>query len=278
MQKTIVITGVTSGIGKALIHHFASKNEHVIGISRNKEKLDLVLQELNEKYPNHQVKMMTCDFSSFRDMQRTTQNLQNLYKDGIDILINNAAIVTKAKKFTIDDYEMQYQVNHLAVAYFTIRLKELIIKKNGRVITTSSDAHKRANFAEQDLQAIKKYHPFRSYCRTKLYNIIFTLYIDKVYDDSTINFYAVHPGRVRTEIGTKDTSVLYALFWKWFTKNGFEPEEVVSTYDMLVYDKVIENENYFYQNKPLDIKAIAYDLNYQEILWEETMKAIFPYL
>ena len=278
MQKTIIITGVTSGIGKALIHHFTQNNERVIGISRNSERLDNLLSELNASYPNHHTQMMTCDFTSFRDMQRTILKLQAQFQEGIDILINNAAIVPKAKTFTIDGFETQYQVNHLAVAYFTVMLKELIMKKHGRVITTSSDAHKRAGFDALDLEATKRYHPFRSYCRSKLYNIIFTLYAAGVYEKEPIDFYAVHPGRVKTEIGTKDTSTLYALFWKWFTRKGFEPEEVVPTYDKLVYQDTIEEAHYFYQEKPLSIKPIALDLVVQELLWEETMKALDPYL
>lgn len=277
-MKTIIITGVSSGIGKALIHHFTKKGERVIGISRNREKLDHVLDELNEAYPNHHTVMMTCDFSSFRDMKRTVENIKEGYKDGIDVLINNAAIVPKAKKFTVDDFEMQFQVNHLAVAYFIESLKDLVIKKSGRVITTSSDAHKRARFVSTDLEALSKYHSFRSYCRTKLYNVLYTLYLRKIHQKDAITFYAVHPGRVKTEIGTKDTSLLYKIFWKIFTRKGFYPEEVVATYDYLVYEMNIPNDAYFYQSAPLSMSDAARDEINQSFLYEETKKLIHPYL
>lgn len=277
-MKTIIITGVTSGIGKALIHHFTKKGEQVIGISRNRAKLNGILEELNQAYPNHHTVMMTCDFSSFRDMKRTVENIKEAYMDGIDILINNAAIVPKAKKFTDDDFEMQFQVNHLAVAFFTESLKDFIMKRSGRVITTSSDAHKRARFVSTDLEALSKYHSFRSYCRTKLYNVLYTLYLREVHKADPIAFYAVHPGRVKTEIGTKDTSLLYKVFWKIFTRKGFYPEEVVGTYDYLVYDNHIPDAAYFYQSAPLSMSDAARDQINQSFLYEETKKFISPYL
>jgi NAD(P)-dependent dehydrogenase (short-subunit alcohol dehydrogenase family) len=277
-MKTIIITGVTSGIGKALIHHFTKKNERVIGISRSREKLDMVLKELDETYLNHHTTMMTCDFSSFRDMKRTVSNILESFQDGIDVLINNAAIVPKEKKFTVDDFEMQFQVNHLAVAYFTESLKPLLLKKQGRVITTSSDAHKRARFVPTDLEAIAKYHSFRSYCRSKLYNLLYTLYLRNIHKDDPLTIVAVHPGRVKTEIGTKDTSFLYKVFWKLFTRKGFLPNEVVPTYDYLVYEAYLPSEAYYFQSKPLSMSPEALDEVNQAYLYEETMKLINPYL
>ncbi|MFW5865017.1 MAG: SDR family NAD(P)-dependent oxidoreductase [Candidatus Izemoplasmataceae bacterium] len=277
-MKTIIITGVSSGIGKALITHFTQKGERVIGISRNREKLNNVLNVLDETYPNHHTSMMTCDFSSFRDMKRTVENIKTMFKEGIDILINNAAIVPKDKKFTVDDFEMQFQVNHLAVAYFTESLKDLIIKKSGRVITTSSDAHKRARFDATDLEALSKYHSFRSYCRTKLYNVLYTNYLKTLHENENITFLAVHPGRVKTEIGTKDTAFIYKVFWKFFTRKGFLPNEVVGTYDYLVYENQLPDSNYFYQSKPLSISEAAEDEINQSFLYEETRKLIKPYL
>ncbi|MFP4286904.1 MAG: SDR family NAD(P)-dependent oxidoreductase [Candidatus Izemoplasmataceae bacterium] len=277
-MKTIIITGVSSGIGKALITHFTQKGERVIGISRNREKLNNVLNVLDETYPNHHTSMMTCDFSSFRDMKRTVENIKTMFKEGIDILINNAAIVPKDKKFTVDDFEMQFQVNHLAVAYFTESLKDLIIKKSGRVITTSSDAHKRARFDATDLEALSKYHSFRSYCRTKLYNVLYTNYLKTLHENENITFLAVHPGRVKTEIGTKDTAFIYKVFWKFFTRKGFLPNEVVGTYDYLVYENQLPDASYFYQSKPLSISEAAEDEINQSFLYEETRKLIKPYL
>lgn len=276
MKKIIVITGMTSGIGKALAEHFVNKGETVIGVSRNEKRLSDFKTYIKSKY---QVDMetLTADFTSFDAMTKAINHLKLTYSKGIDVLINNAAIVPKKKKYTEDGFESQYQVNHLAVAYFTLELLDLIKLKKGYVITTGSDAHARAKFDPDDIESTVRFHPFRSYCRTKLYNLMFNLALRRKYQNSHLHFYTVHPGRVKTEIGTKDTSLLYKLFWKFFTRNGFKPEETIGTYDFLVYQKN-HPAAYFYLRKAHNYLLIADREDYQDILYEKTLKDLKPWL
>lgn len=272
MKKTIVITGMTSGVGKALTEHFAKKQENLIGVARNKERLKTVKDEIKAKY-NVEIKTITADLSSFDAMQKALKAIRESCQEGIDVLINNAAIVPQKKKLTEDGFELQYQVNHLAPAYFTLELYPLLKQKNGTVITTGSDAHQRARFDADDIEAIKHYSAFRSYCRTKLYNLMFNLALKSRSEFKGVNFYTVHPGRVKTEIGTKDTSLVYKIFWKLFTRKGFKPEETVETYDFLVYQKN-HPAPYFYLRKAHNYLLEADDFNKQTLLYEKTLKDI----
>ena len=273
MMKTVVITGCTSGIGYTLARHLLINNYVVYGLGRNKTKLDDVLEgldlSLHRNY--HPIK---ADFTNLSEVKKATDLILKTLHTGLDVLINNAAIVPKPKKITDDGFEMQYQVNHLVPVYMTEKLLPMIYKKQGIVITTSSDAHKRAKFIESDIHALRKYHTFRSYCRTKLYNVMMTNYYIRNYQE--VQFYAVHPGRVKTDIGTKDTSKLYAMFWRWFTRKGLLPKESIPTYMMLIEKQPLSG--YYYLEKPHSTLAVSEDSNKQDFLIELALKELASFL
>ena len=277
-MRTIVITGATSGVGRALVYAFAKLGDAVIAIGRNEDRLNELLTSLNEAYKTHHVKILTADFASLQAIADAIKTLESsMATEGIDALIHNAAIVPRKKKRTKDGFELQYQVNHLAVVFLTLKLRALVEKRHGTVIITGSQAHQRARFDDNDLQAIKRYHPFRSYCRTKLYNLMFTHFARRRLSNNTIRYVCVHPGRVKTEIGTKDTTKLYALFWKFFTRKGAHPDETVPTYLKLVKAKAIP-EPYYYLGKPLKGKPLAEDAKKQAKLFQTALKELKAYL
>jgi NAD(P)-dependent dehydrogenase (short-subunit alcohol dehydrogenase family) len=268
-MKTIVITGVTSGIGKALVKHFLKKDAHVIGISRNNEKLLKLESELkHEGLKNFD--FVKADFSILSDIDEACKVL-NRKLDHIDVLINNAAIVPQKKSITVDGFETQFQVNHLAVVKLTHGLLSLLRKKKGIVITTSSNAHRGAKFSKDNLQTIKHYSLIRSYQRSKLYNILFTrAFNEYVFRKIGIYAYAVHPGLVKTEIGTKDTSKFSAFMWKLFTKRGIEPEEAIETYDYLIYKHGLSSDFYFVRSTPENPSIAALSDENRDYLWQVT--------
>lgn len=269
-MMTIVITGVTSGIGKSLMGFFLDKGERVIGIGRSKERLIKLERAYKEQGYKH-YDLVKADFARLTDIDEAVVYIKKRYKHGIDVLINNAAIVPQKKHITEDGHEMQFQVNHLAVVKLTHGLLPLIQMVSGMVITTSSNAHRPAKFVLNDLEATRRYGLLRSYARTKLYNILFTRAMNTyVYPKTGVYNYAVHPGLVKTEIGTKDTSRLYAWFWRMFTKRGISPDDAVSTYQYLVYDHERDEACYFYQCVPEKMsKQAASDVN-RDALWQAT--------
>ncbi|MFW5895009.1 MAG: SDR family NAD(P)-dependent oxidoreductase [Bacillota bacterium] len=272
MPKRIVITGVTSGIGKALFHYFLDRGEFVIGIARNPERI----QALESSIDHNDYAFYQSDFAKLSDIHDTIQAIREDFKDGIDVLINNAAIVPKKKVITEDGHELQYQVNHLAVVLMTHGLFPLLKKRKGRVITTGSDAHQKASFDPDDLEATNKYHALRSYARTKLYNLMFTIGFNDFYGRKAgVDAFCVHPGRVRTEIGTKQTSKLYTLMWRLFTRKGLDPSRTVYTYGFLVYEKDVQSSlSYFYQGQPHLYSPIARDRENIAVLMDATLKAL----
>lgn len=272
MKKRIVLTGMTSGIGKALVYQLVREGYEVIGIARNENRLNAVTEDLKDApglfYP------VVADFMSFKAVKEAVNKVYQRFSNGFDVLINNAALVPKPKIMTDDGFEAQYQVNHLVPVYLIESLLPLLKKADGMVITTSSDAHKRAKFDPNDIQGLKKYHSVRSYCRTKLYNVMMTNYYNDIND--SVPLYAVHPGRVKTEIGTKNTSKLYAFLWRLFTRKGLEPEETIPTYIYLMTKR--PSPGYYHMEKPLNTKKEAENRQYIDTLMKQTLSQIDPFL
>ncbi len=280
MQKTIVITGATSGIGRALFLYFLHRGEKVIAVARNKKRLDHLAAEADKRDFKGDYSLVIADFSDLASVREGAQSIIKDHPQGIDVLINNAAIVPKKKHITKDGFEMQYQVNHLAVYLLSYLLTDALSVKKGRIITSSSHAHKRAGFDSADLQALSKYHALRSYARTKLYNVLFTAgYNDRFGQKNGVRAYAVHPGLVKTEIGTKHTSKLYSLAWRLATSRGIDATKAVTSYAYLVYqDKDNLTDLYYYKAKPAGHSPLADDKKNIDILMDATHNQLSDYL
>lgn len=273
MGKTIVITGMTSGIGKALTLHLTAQGHHVIGIARNQARLNTV-KTLTE---THSGKLTTvcADFKSLHSVKQACDYINRDFDQGIDVLIHNAAIVPRRKLFSEDTVEMQYQVNHLVPIYMTHELYDLLVLKQGMMIITSSNAHKQARFSPLDLEAIKRYHPMRSYTRTKLYNLMFALaFDDHLRSTHNMRAFAVHPGLVKTEIGTKDTTFFYRLVWKLFTSRGIKEADAIWTYDALINHPKDYDQVYYYKKHAESYLSIANDKNAQKTLLDDAVRRL----
>ncbi len=273
-MKRILITGATSGIGEALARHFVSKGEHVLVMGRDDTKLLRLVKSIEAMNKPGTVTPLRADQSRFSDVTKAITWIKAHYIDGIDVLINNAAIVGKEKRITADGFELQYQVNHLSPALLTLSLMPLVEKRQGMIIQTSSNAHKKARFDAEDIEAMNPYHMLRSYARTKLYNVLFTLALRRKVN-SDVRFYAVHPGLVRTEIGTKDTSTFYAWLWRLFTSRGIHPKDAVHSFSKLVYDASLDAP-YIYQGEPHEPSKVALSLENQDILYQKTISDLGP--
>jgi NAD(P)-dependent dehydrogenase (short-subunit alcohol dehydrogenase family) len=263
-MKTIVITGVTSGIGRALMTHFTKKH-HVIGIARDEKKLAQLKSSLQGSF-----ELIQADLSRFEDIERAAHTIQTNYPKGIDVLINNAASVPGTKVLSAHAFEMQFQVNHLAVVLMTHRLLPLLSLKQGMVLTTSSNAHRAGKFKKNDLEGHGKYALWRVYGTTKLYNIYFTkLFNDLVKQNSGVIAHAIHPGLVKTELGTKDIKGSFSKIWKWLTRFGITPEESVLTYHDLVEGNISIGD-YWDTSKPGYLTKLAQNYDNALLLWERT--------
>jgi short-subunit dehydrogenase len=184
-NKTVVITGASSGIGKALALAYSKEKVNLVLIARRKEKLDEIKSYCQTN--GSSVKVIVADLSDEKAVEKTAQEALNAFNK-VDILINNAGI---SQRGTIADtiFEVDRKVmelNYFSQIYLTKLLLSEIRKNKGQIVVISS------------LSGLFGF-PLRSaYAASKhaLHGFFETLQLEEKEISTTI----VCPGRIKTDI------------------------------------------------------------------------------
>jgi len=171
--KVCVITGASSGIGKAASLALARLGADVILVCRDKARGEAALAEVGAVAPASIRQLELADLSSLRDVRELAGRLSRL--DRLDVLINNAGLVLASRQVSADGFEYTFALNHLAPFLLTGLLREkLAASAPARVVTVSSAAHRAARLDLADLQLTGHFNGWRAYANSKLANILFT--------------------------------------------------------------------------------------------------------
>ena len=159
MQKTILITGSTDGIGLETAKMLVSKGHHVLLHGRNPAKLEQAEQSLSARPDASQVASYLADLSRAADVESLAKAVAGDHPK-LDVLINNAGIFKAPNPTTQDGLDVRFAVNTIAPYLLTIRLLPLM-ETSGRVINLSSAAqapvHPPALAGEVELSAMDAY-------------------------------------------------------------------------------------------------------------------------
>lgn len=142
LAKTVLITGATSGIGKATATLFAKRGYNVIITGRRMEKLEALKLKFKRKYA---IKAKALCFD-IRDIEATKKAWNSLepHLQNIDILINNAGLAkgfAPIHKGKIDDWEQMIDTNIKGLLYITRLVSQKMVKaKKGQIINICSTA------------------------------------------------------------------------------------------------------------------------------------------
>ncbi|GGK73881.1 retinol dehydrogenase [Sphaerisporangium melleum] len=138
--------------------------------------------------------LATADFSSFAEVTRLAAHLLERY-ERIDVLANNAGVMSTKRRLTADGHELMAQVNHWSPFLLTHLLLDRIVASGGRVITTSSMAARSGRLDPDDLdRAHRRWMAWPQYADTKQANMLFTVELAR----RGVNATCFHPGIVRT--------------------------------------------------------------------------------
>ena len=198
--QVCVVTGATSGIGKAAAAALARQGAEVIVVGRDPGRAEATAAAIQaDGAPPPKVEI--ADLARL-DQVRALAGRLNQTLDRIDVLINNAGLVLNERQVTPDGYEHVFAVNHLAPFLLTNLLRpKLTASAPARVITVSSDAHTAARLDLDDPNLEHGWSSWRSYSNSKLANILFTRELARRLDGTGVTANCLHPGVVRTGFG-----------------------------------------------------------------------------
>ncbi|KAM3593951.1 uncharacterized protein V6R79_026354 [Siganus canaliculatus] len=198
--KTVVITGANTGIGKETAIDLAGRGARIIMACRDMEKAQAAVKEVTEKSGNENVVCMKLDLSDTKSIREFAEAI-NRDESQLNILINNAGVMTCPYGKTADGFEMQIGVNHFGHFLLTYLLLDLIKRSApARIVMVSSVAHIWGSINLKDINSEKSYSKTRAYCQSKLANVLFTRSLVKRLEGTGVTTYSLHPGSVKTEL------------------------------------------------------------------------------
>ena len=143
--KIIIVTGGNSGLGFESVKAFAQKGAKVVLTSRSAEKGEKAKAEILNLSPKGNVELELLDMADLESIKKFSERIHQKYSQ-IDVLLNNAGIMTTPYFKTKDGFEGQVGTNHLGHFALTGLLLDLIQKTpNSRVVNVSSMAHKQGD-------------------------------------------------------------------------------------------------------------------------------------
>jgi len=262
--KVYVVTGATSGLGKAVALELARTGATVILVARDPERGAQVQREISNATNNSNVELELCDLSNLSSVRNLAVILKNQY-DKIDVLINNAGVYKRRRAVTLDGFEEMFAANYLGPYLLTrYLLDRLRSSSSARIINVTAPSTTELNF--DDLQGEGQFNPLNAFGATKMANLLFTFELARRLQDTNIRVNAVHPGLVRSSLMREAPAPLRFLIW--LTSSA--PEQAARDVVSLATEPEFENTHGKFIRKGEEVEPPAYalDPDVRQKLWE----------
>jgi NAD(P)-dependent dehydrogenase (short-subunit alcohol dehydrogenase family) len=191
--RTAVVTGASSGIGAETARTLAAHGAHVVLAVRDPARGRAVAATIDGSTDVRRLDL--ADLASVR-------SFASALTGPVDILINNAGILTPPFGLTADGFELQLGTNHLGHFALTNLLLPQVTE---RVVTVASSAHRTGVIDFDDLNwRTRRYRRGDAYAQSKLANLLFTFELQRrlALAGSAVLATAAHPGWASTNLGT----------------------------------------------------------------------------
>jgi NAD(P)-dependent dehydrogenase (short-subunit alcohol dehydrogenase family) len=270
--RTILITGATRGIGYATAAALAQMGASVIVHGRDPARVEDTCSRLRCAAKQQAIHGLVADLASLASVRRLADEVKDNH-DRLDVLINNAGLVTRKREQTADGFERQLAVNHLAPFLLTnLLLDRLLASGPARIVNVASNAHHRAEFDLEDLNWEKRpYSGIGAYGATKLANILFTAELARRLEGSGVTANCLHPGVVSTNIftGMGILGTLFGIVTRPFLLSA-ERGAATSTYLAAGPEVAAVSGKYFNLCKPVAPAPAGMDQRAAAALWQQS--------
>ena len=266
--RTVLVTGATSGIGKATALGLAARGAHLAITGRDSGRTEAAAREIRAA-GGGQVDVFVADLSSRSEVRRlAAEVLQRLPR--LDVLINNVGGYWNTRRVTADGLEHTFALNHLAPFLLTnLLLDRLKDTAPARVVTVSSHAHAGGRMDFDDLQGARSYSGARAYNQSKLANVLFTYELARRLRGTSVTANALHPGVVRTSFGAEGPAGVQRLLVPLIRPFMKSPAQGAATSIHLASAPELEEVTgrYFANSAPRTSSGPSYDQAAASRLW-----------
>lgn len=276
-MKTILITGANTGIGLATAETFVKDGHHVILACRNPDKAIQAKKQL-DALGTGKVETITLDLNDLSQIAQTAETLLGQFEK-IDVLVNNAGMMTPQLEATADGFEKQMGVNYLGPFLLTMKLLPLLKNaEQGRIIHLASMMHLLGKIDIDQFKAdqVKHYNGVRSYANSKLANLLFSNTLAQQLQGSSVTSNALHPGGVDSEIYRELPKYQYTAI-KLFLIPTSKPAELIKKMAFSA-EWAQRNGDYASLQTPALKSRKAKNRELGQYLFEQTLQLVHQYL
>src|SRR5271165_2909732 len=211
-QRLAVVTGANSGIGLYTALGLARAGMSVIMTGRSRERLEAARDFVTARVNGARIETELADFASLAEVRGLADEILARH-DRLDLLINNAGLLSPNYRLSQDGYEMTFAVNHLAPFLLTnLLLDRLKASAPARIINVASRAHRGQRIDLAAITGSRDWSMRNAYGRSKLCNILFTRELARRLDRTGVVATCLHPGVVATGFGQRGG--LVELGWR----------------------------------------------------------------
>ena len=268
--KSVLVTGGTSGIGKATAIGLAALGARVGITGRDPARTEAAAAGIRATPGSPAVDAFAADMSVQAGVRRLAAQVLDTYPR-LDVLVNNAGGFWAHRHVTADGLERTFALNHLAPFLLTsLLLDRLTASAPARIVTVSSGAHARGRIDFDDLQGERNYSGQRAYSQSKLASVMFTYELARRLEGTGVTATVLHPGVVRTSFGAEDQAAHMAVMIRVARLVMKTPAQGAGTSIYLASSPEVEGitGRYYADCKPKTSSKASYDATAAARLWQ----------
>lgn len=281
-NKTIIITGANSGIGKAASIQLAGMGANVVMFCRSKERGEQALQDVLSAVRGGSVELILVDMALQKSVRNAVKEFLSSHTR-LDVLIHNAANFDHRQKkpvMTEDGLENVFATNHVNIFLMTQLLLETLKKSApSRIITVASKGLITYPFLDiefDNFKGEKKFSMQHAYYHAKQAQVMYTFDLAERLKGTGVTVNCVRVGNVAVPDARLDHLPAWLLkIYHAKRKFALTPEKMAETYVWLAADLALENVSGGYwdaPNTPVKANKNAYNRETQQRLWDVSAK------
>jgi len=202
-QATVLVTGATDGLGRRVARELAGMGATVLLHGRNPERLEATLEELRGETVSEKLGSYLADLSSLGEVRGLAERVLS-EQDRLDVLVNNAGIISRGREESGDGHELTFAVNYLSHFLLTGLLLPLLRESApARVVNVASAGQSPIDFDDPMLE--RGYDAMRAYSQSKLAQVMFTFELAGRLSGIGVTVNALHPASLMDTKMVHDT-------------------------------------------------------------------------
>ncbi len=275
-SRTVVITGASDGIGRALAERCARAGARVVLVGRNEAKTRNAAAEIRSRTGSDDVSFEVADLLFIDEQVALAERLRAAYPV-LHALVNNAGALFLEREVTRDGLERTFALNHLAYVQLGVRLLPSLLAAAeagapARLVNIASRAHKGARLELDDLQGERRWSGWPAYAASKLANILFTRALAARVDARCVCVHAVHPGLVASRFAANNGPMgrFQRRLMDWFSVSNLAGSDTAAW--LLSNEEGGRMSGAYWERRTLTTPSrAAQDDRLADALWERTL-------